>query len=566
MAWAEGWRSVGGYCSQQIFETNGGDGSDWGWMNNPGRYNFCNFKGRDVHLNLGANIPSSFWSGVTPYSIVEMAIFDIDGQSAKTQLVVKFHIQDADADHARAYVAVYKRIYTDDTTYTDTIFGTEQGPIGFNITTNPRTVWQKLFVGFIRFNGADQFLAGTTSYGVDLYCEGYYWTKTKSEFNTWLDGGDIPSEDSSDEFGKAATKKGGYDWRKTGRRPTFDDHSDTITATPAPTLSPSSSGFFHQYYVTAADLVGFADAMFVDPGSAPDLLAAIGELCEVLYARNRMASVLDLLIIPVTPNYGASETITAGGRRLTYSDDQGQMRSVTGCPISNPYVDFDCGSLTLAEYWANFLDFSGTKFKLFLPYIGYVDLQPEYINGGTISVKYRFNTIDGSFMCFVYSTSTHSLLTNSLIGQYAGIAALHIPLQGNDYSQKLSGLISAAGIMAVAPAGAAAAPSMAAAATSLVNTAVAKPGTTHGNGYNASSSYLSHRRPYLIVERQIAQFSKKYPSEDGLPYYVDDLIGNCRGLTKASKAHLDGIPAPAEVKERIASLLAEGIIVDQVNE
>lgn len=563
MAWAEGWRSIGGYCSQQIFETNGGDVSGWSWGNPPGLYGFCDFQDNSVHLKIGADIPASFWSNVTPYSIVDMAVFDIENQSTKTQLVVKFHIQDAAADHARAYVGVYKRIYTDDTTYSDVRYGSEQGPIGFNISLSPRTVWMRLVVAFIKYNTNNSFIVGTTTYNSSLVCGGTYWRVDKSDFKTWLNGGDIPSEDSSDEFGKAATKKGGYDWRKTGRRPTFDDHSDTITASPAPTLSPSSSGFFHQYYVTAADLVGFADAMFVDPGSAPDLLSAVGELCEVLYARNRMASVLDLMIIPVTPSYGASETITAGGRRLTYSDDQGQMRSVTGCPVSNPYVDFDCGSLTLAEYWANFLDFSGTKFKLFLPYIGYVDLQPEYINGGTISVKYRFNTIDGSFMCFVYSTSTHSLLTNSLIGQYAGIAALHIPLQGNDYSQKLSGLISAAGIMAVAPAGAAAAPSMAAAATSLVNTAVAKPGTTHGNGYNASSSYLSHRRPYLIVERQIAQFSKKYPAEDGLPYYVDDLIGNCRGLTKASKAHLDGIPAPAEVKEKIASLLADGIIVDQ---
>lgn len=391
----------------------------------------------------------------------------------------------------------------------------------------------------------------------------YFWGGILSANAAWQDIKYNESE-MSPEFGKPASKKGGYNWRKTGRRPTFDDHSDTITVSSAPVLSPTSSGFFHQYYVTAADLVGFADAMFVDPTNAPDLLSAVGELCEVLYARNRMSSVLDLLIIPVTPSYGSSETITAGGRRLTYSDEQGQMRSVTGCPISNPYVDFSCGSITVPEYWANFLDFSGTKFKLFLPYVGYVDIQPEFVNGGTLWVDYRFNTIDGSFMAYVHSTSTHSELTRSLVGQYAGIAALHIPLQGNDYSQKLAGLISAAGTVAIAPAGAAAGPSLAAAAASLVNTAVAKPGTTHGNGYNASSSYLSHRKPYLIVERQIAQFSELYPHEDGLPLYVNDTIGNCKGFTRATKAHLEPIPAPAAVKARIKELLAEGIIVNQL--
>ena len=563
MAWAAGWKSKGGYCNLTVFETNGGDVSGWSWSNPPGLYGFCSFRDTSIHLKIGADIPSSFWSSATPYSIVDMAVFDIENQSAKTQLVVKFHMQEVAADHARAYVGVYKRIYSDNTTYTDTIYGTQQGPFGFNMTATPRTVWFQLVVAFIKYNTNESFIVGATTFD-SFHCDGIYWRVNRSDFENWLNGGDIPSIESSDEFGKAAEKKGGYDWRKTGRRPTFDDHSDTITVSPAPTVSPINTGFFHQYILGDRELVGFADALFVDPGTAVDVLSAISELYEIIYARNRLECVLDLLIVPVEPTYGAHTGIRVGGKALQYMDDHGILQDVEGYPVTNPFVDFPCGSVTIAEYWANFLDFTGTKFKLFLPYIGYVDLQPEFINGGTIKVDYRFNTIDGSFMCYVYSTSTHSLLTESLIGQYSGMAAIHIPLQGNDYSQKLSGLISSAGSLATAALGAPAAAAAVGVVSSLTNTAVAKPGTVHGNGYNASSSYLSHRRPYLIIERQITQFSKKYPAEDGLPYYVDDLIGNCRGLTKASKAHLDGIPATTEEKEMIASLLAEGIIVDQL--
>lgn len=377
----------------------------------------------------------------------------------------------------------------------------------------------------------------------------------------------IKYNDSDDEysptFGKKAKRKGGYVWRKTGRKPSFNNHSDTITVSSKPTVSPTSTGFFHQYFIHPSDLSHLADALFFSLAQVTDLVDAVGELVELIWSRNRVNCVLDMLVIPVTPTYGSAVAISAGGRKLTYNDGQGLMQEVNGYPVSDPFVDFPCGSITVPEYWANFLDFSGTKFKLFLPYVGYVDIQPEFINGGTIWVDYRFNTIDGSFMAYVHSTSTHSELTRSLIGQYAGMAAIHIPVQSTDYSNKISGLISAMGSVAAAAAGVTA-PAAIGAAASLANTAVQKPGTTHGNGYNASSSYLSHRKPYLIVERQIAQFSELYPHEDGLPYYVNDTIGNCRGLTKATKAHLESIPAPASVKERIKELLAEGIIVNQL--
>ena len=163
-------------------------------------------------------------------------------------------------------------------------------------------------------------------------------------------------------------------------------------------------------------------------------------------------------------------------------------------------------------------------------------------------------------MAYVISTSGHSELDESLVAQYAGVAAVHIPVQAQDYSNKISGLISSMG--SVAAAGLSGGATMGVgAASSLANTMISKPGSTQSNGYNASSSFLSHRKPYLIIERQSSQFSEKYPEERGLPLFIKAKIGNCHGLTVCDNPHLDTIPATMEEKEMIHKYLTDGIIV-----
>lgn len=364
---------------------------------------------------------------------------------------------------------------------------------------------------------------------------------------------------TSPEFGKSAKKKGGYNPHH-HRKGTFDDSSDKITPSSAPVLSPLASNFFHAYVVTTASLQYIADALFPQPvWTQSDLISMMGEVGQVIFFNKQMDYLLDLLILPIAVPHGDWTAIRVGGKELK-TVIEGTTYTINGQPPTSCYVDVTCGALTIPEYWANFLDFSGTRIKLFLPYVGYVDIQPEYINGGELKVDYRFNIIDGSFMAYVRSTSGHSELDESLIGQYAGIAAVHVPLQGQDYSNKISGLISAIG--SVAAAGLSGGASLGVgAASSLANTMVSKPGSNNANGYNASSSFLSHRKPYLIIERQSSQFSEKYPEEKGLPLFIKAKINDCHGLTVCDNPHLDTIPATMEEKERIFKYLTEGIIV-----
>lgn len=361
----------------------------------------------------------------------------------------------------------------------------------------------------------------------------------------------------SPEYGDGSEPKGGYN-EDSERKGTFDNSSDKITYSSAPTMHAGMTGFFHAYFVTQSQLLHIGKAMFPQAQSSyTDIIDAMAGIVTSIWNSKKVDCLVDCLVLPIAVPFGNEANVQCGGGDLIYFDGA-TWQNIKGYPITDYYVDVDCGTLSLDEYWCNFLDYSGTRIKIFLPYIGFVDLQPEYINGGSINVKYRFNVIDGSFMCVLHSTSGKSNLDDSLIGQYSGMACLHIPITSQNYSQQISGLISSSGMAVTA--GLTGNAGMAfGSAVNLANTLAQKPSTSHNNGYNSSSSFLSHRKPYIIIERQVAQFSTQYPQENGLPSYVSKPLSQIHGFTILDNPVLD-IDCNADEYNEIISLLKTGVI------
>lgn len=498
--------------------------------------------------------------------------------NAGTFLCLKMWARDIQNTESRksAYIGSEwcKRVYTDATHYTETYpLGNYWPDNEYNFTPSTEfpgrsaeTLVLFLKTGFFTLekNVVGGMAIGWRSGYASCYSSGlafrakYSWFQSASGFGT---DSDIPEgEEVSPEYGEAATGKGGYNENAT--HGSFDDTSDTITLSSKPTLSVGNSGFVHAYVVTEQILQQIGTALFPTIDSSDPSLTGIPEainyLTMVMFFNKRTDYILDVLILPITVPSGNASHVRVGGSDLVVVES-GQQVYCQAPPVTDFYVDVDCGSLTIPEYWANFLDFTGTRFKLFLPAVGYVDLQGEFINGGTINVKYRFNIVDGSFMCYVTSTSGHSKLKNSLVAQYSGVWAMHIPITGQDYTNKISGLISSVGSVAMGGMMGGGGALMGA-VSSLANTAMQKPQTTHANGYNASSSFLTHRKPYLIIERQSSQFSEKYPSESGLPCYVSRKLSTVHGYTVIENPVLNIACSDAEYNE-LVQLLKSGIIL-----
>lgn len=342
----------------------------------------------------------------------------------------------------------------------------------------------------------------------------------------------------------------------------FDDSSDTIGIPPMPSLSVSSMGFVNVYRPTANSLSGMVDELFpqVDVPNIPtgdtlaDVVNSLNGLIDTVANgiiqfgnKNLLDYVLDAHIIPVSPPTSTNSNIKVGYKTL----------SISAPKVSQDYVDIDCGTLSIKEYYTNYIDYM-TTFKLYLPFVGFVPLQPEYIQNGKLNVTYRFNILDGSFCAWVLSTSSKSKLSNTVVGSFSGNCCVHIPISASNYSNVISGMVN--GVSNTINAGAKG--NIGGIVESSENLIQAtKPDVSLSNGYNATSSYSGIRVPYLIIERPVASFAANYPKEKGLPLNVTKTLKNVKGFTIASDIILDNINASNIELEMIKNLFKGGVIL-----
>lgn len=455
-------------------------------------------------------------------------------------------------------INIYFRQYTDDTNYTDvrlTSSGISIAPVSLD---RAKAIW--LLFTISNYSGESMILTGA--------CESYQYAPSPTEYS--LDGwacnyfefvGNIiegsPEEtEESPEFGPAADE-GGYIG---GDQGTHDKSSDHSGIPAKPQYGFSSAGFLNHYIITSAGLEKLGPAVFPEPiGSSSSVEQALDRLAYNNWNSKLLDFLIDCRIIPVRPAAPTTKTVTAGGKGFLHPDTQ---QSYSAPFIEEDYVDFDCGTIHTDLTEGNFLDFSAARAKLFLPFYGFIDLAPEYWHGATIGVYYRFNMMDGSFMVWVTSKAFKSDMdTTDVIGQFAGNACIHLPINSLSYSNVISGMIQTG----AAVVGAAAAGGIGAAAAGAVFSGIgaaqnSNPALINNNSYNGSASMMSKRCPYLLIEFPNAQFSKKYTDENGLPLVVDKLLGSMSGMTVCKNPILDGIPCTDNEREKIRAALASGLI------
>ena len=377
------------------------------------------------------------------------------------------------------------------------------------------------------------------------------------------DYGELEGEQEvSPDYGDASGP-GGYDGG------TLDDSRDTIGIPTMPSIGVSSIGFVNVYNPSTGALASLGEDLFPDftpinpySPTGDTVIDAITDVAEALaniaqnipnviemFNNSQLINyIIDCHIIPVTPTVSGSQAIKIGYRTMNQ----------TAPKVTSDYVDCDCGTINIGEYYRNFIDYGPyTQAKLFLPFVGFVPIEPELFQSGALKVVYRFNVIDGSFMAFVLSTSSKSKLYQSVIGQWGGNACVHVPITGINYSNMVSGIAAGASAV-VAEIGKG---SLIGTADAALNTAAAAPALQSSNGYNATTSFLSVRTPYLVIERSVSHYSKDYGHEQGYPSEITTSLSKISGYTEADSIHLEGLGATEEEMKEIASLLAAGVIL-----
>lgn len=428
------------------------------------------------------------------------------------------------------------------------------GTYGAMVNYNPR-IFMDISNGYL-------FWFGAYTYKLSTYSPTYYdmFGMGVNLNDVMKITGELEVTNFSPTYGNASDK-GGYSGGS------FDNSSDTIAIPTKPTIGVSNIGFVNVYCPSQNALVNLGSELFPDftPPPTPPVSADVAEALQMglnnvvdnisnftnMFINSKLIDyVIDCHCIPVQPTNTGSENIKIGFKSFT----------PTAPKATVDYVDFDCGTLNIKEYYSNFIDYVGTKAKLYLPFVGFVPIENEYFQNGLLQVIYRFNIIDGSFMAYVLSSSSKSELSNSVIASYGGNACVHIPITGLNYSNMVSGIASGT-VATIATASINKGLGAVTAVNSALNTLSSKPSMQSSNGYNSTSAYLGIRYPYLIIEREVSNFSELYNNENGLPCNITKKISDLSGFIQMDNCHMETLPCMEEEKEMIQTLLSSGIIV-----
>lgn len=262
-----------------------------------------------------------------------------------------------------------------------------------------------------------------------------------------------------------------------------------------------------------------------------------------------MQCIAGLHILPFSI-VGTSAHITVGGVDTEISAEH----------ITNYRKVIDIGSLSLHEYWGNFLDYENTTVKIYLPFVGFQMLETKKIMGATLTIRYVIDIITGDFQCFikrVKDNATHVIYT------FSGNMAMSLPLSQSSNTSIMNsvlGLTSGAMMSAVVgnPA-----PLMAS-AVSTVGSAMAQNSgqrsIVHNGSYGGSKGYMGDMTPYVIIERSKQQMPSNYNQFVGVPSYFKATLNTCSGFTKVHEIHLN-CSASADERAEIERMLKEGVIL-----
>lgn len=371
----------------------------------------------------------------------------------------------------------------------------------------------------------------------------------------WRNFGDIVVTEFDNEYGNASGS-GGYGGGS------FDNSSDAFGVPQLPGVGVTTTGFINVYNPTLNQLQGFAEDLFPDISSAifddsgtleavANNVKAVGEtmksFADCFINQNLIQYVIDCHIIPCVPSIKESTGLKVGFKTFNYNPAK----------VTSDYVTINCGTLNIKEYYQNFLDYVGTKAKLYLPFVGFVDVKNEWFQDGILKVEYHYNVIDGSFMAFILSTSSKSKLTDTIVASYGGNACVHIPITGTNYSSMIAGVVQGtskaiSSLTHANPSGL---------LEGGMNVLQAKPSVEQSNSYNSNSAFMGVRKPYLIIERPVASFSKNYPHEEGLPLNVSKKLSDVKGFTVCENIITDSLSCTFKEKEMIKSLFKDGVIM-----
>lgn len=362
-----------------------------------------------------------------------------------------------------------------------------------------------------------------------------------------------------------------------GEDQNFTETSDVILEPTLPSNPATGSGFITAFVPSLAEINSVADYL-IDPTVLQALAGTVLKLSDVI---------IGLSIFPFT--------IDATGHKDVKLNLMGiHLTTGVDCHYSDSqFVTLNMGSIDIKKYWDNCLDYDPyTRISLYLPYVGYVDLDTDEVMGRTIGVKYNVDIVTGCCLALV-------IVDGSVLYQYPGECSCQIPITSVSFDSFLQsavqlGITAASGSKAVKGAGGSVSQALeavnysqnsaewsvnmaeleaaqsrfdgikASVGDSLIGAAVstvmnAKGYYTHAGAMSSCAGILGTQKPFIIIKRPKQCMPEGYESIRGFPCNMKSTLSDLSGYTEVGDIHLNIPEATVQEIVECEQYLKEGV-------
>lgn len=253
----------------------------------------------------------------------------------------------------------------------------------------------------------------------------------------------------------------------------------------------------------------------------------------------------------------------------------GYDTEVSAFRFSTQFVPIDCGEYTFDPQMGDtYLDYNPfTKIKLYLPFIGTLELNTDDVMNRTIKLRYVFDLLYGVCVAqvLVYGDDGYSVHYER-VGQFL----TQLPLAKADYDQMSSALKNAistiVGMVGSAftggltsqsiPNGNVAGGVVGGLSSLAQNVITSHPNVIYNGGSPTGvSGFMGVEEPYILIETPKLARPERDAEFVGMPSFITGKISTFTDFAKFKEVHLEGFACTGNERERIMDYLRKGVII-----
>lgn len=220
-----------------------------------------------------------------------------------------------------------------------------------------------------------------------------------------------------------------------------------------------------------------------------------------------------------------------------------------GSKVASNFSTLNVGQIALPTKYNSFLDFAPyTKITIYLPYIGFKEIDATIAMGKTLKVAYVADVITGGCIAQIFINGVRFY-------EFSGEMGVDIPITASNRAQVEASYISnAVGMGASLASG-----NITGAVDSVLASATAKYNYSSTDTPNPNCVASVNRTCYVIIERPTYQELSQFNHTKGKMCNLSKTIGSLKGFTICdANIDLKGICATEQEKQEISSILSSG--------